>query len=352
MDLASLLRTDYLVFDCIVFRLRKGLLGRLWLKVGHLFLDDFLIRQLLVRCQWSNELIFGKEALENSTVLENHLPWAMLHAFLPFAFVNCTVCPVHLTVASALIIVVVALVHVTAFPSEHSVPMLLVKLVAAFVLVAVRLPTLAPLAFAMPDPAHEVSDIERAVFPLVLPEALRLAAVIGPLIGVSIGEEVRAMTSLQAVLKFALVFVAVLPDVHTVPLCLAAFPLPDVAVAMHSAPHSMALLLASVPLSVKDLSVAPGIDPFAVRLACGKLPNIDIAVLIALISLAFSLVILPLALVDPFLRTVDHHSKPVSLPVHDLASVQRLQVLLEPEIGLHPNVLPVIKLLRLHLVLV
>ena len=284
--------------------------------------------------------------------MEDHLAWTMLHAFLPFSSVYGPVSPVHLSVASALVIVVVAFVGVPALPGEDTVPMLLVQLVPTLVLIAVWLPTLAPLAFAMADSANKVAYIERPVLPLVLAESFRLPAAIRALIGVPVCEEVRAMACFETVLKFALILVSVFPDVHSIALSFATLPLADVTVSVDAAPHSMAFLLSSVPLAIKDFSVAPGIDPLSMRFAYLELPNVYIAVLVSLIALALALIVLPLPLIDPFLHTVDHHTEAVSLAVDYLPSVERLQVLLEAEIRLHSDLLPVIELFRFHLVFV
>ena len=103
----------------------------------------------------------------------------MLDSFAPLAFVHRSVHPIHFSVPISLVVLVSALVFIPTCPLEHSLSVLFIVLVLTFVLVAVGLLTLLPLALAMLKPSFELPSVGGAVVPGVLTDSVGLSLYVG-----------------------------------------------------------------------------------------------------------------------------------------------------------------------------
>jgi hypothetical protein len=149
---------------------------------------DIIIDALWFLC--AHVYIHLEITLEGRTIRIEHCSLSVLAALLPLSLVDCPICPIHFSIAVSFVFGIIALVHVSTLPSENSITVLFVHIVLTFVVVAVRLCTLTPLAFSMLQPGLKVSDVETAVLPLVLSEAFWLPMLILTLELISIAEEI------------------------------------------------------------------------------------------------------------------------------------------------------------------
>mmetsp|Transcript_29483 Transcript_29483/g.44761 ORF Transcript_29483/g.44761 Transcript_29483/m.44761 type:complete len:205 (-) Transcript_29483:1073-1687(-) len=203
------------------------------------------------------------------------------------AFIDGAVCPVHFTIAMAFIVYVAPQVDVSALPGEGSSPILFVELVLAFEAVALGVVGyLPPLALAVFHAVLELPCVDASVFPLVDPLAFRLAVRVLTRVQVSVGEEICALPTLEALVPRAFIAVSILPLMHAVAVSLAVFPLAHVRVSEDALPHPVAVLDSVLPLSVVHFTVCPVVHSFSVGFPVLEVPFVSVAIGVAFVALA------------------------------------------------------------------
>ena len=102
--------------------------------------------------------------------------------------------------------------------------------------------------------------------------------IIGASEAVTIGEDIRSLAMLQAVVPFTFVPITIFPLVHAVSCGFRLTPLSNVRVAEDSFPDALTLLKAVCPLSFVYLAIGPSVDAVASGFAIQKFAFISVTV--------------------------------------------------------------------------
>ena len=161
---------------------------------------------MLNRCILTDEYVVLEKPSQQTLLGDQYLSFTILNPTSPLPFIIAAIGPVHLTVAMPQILKELSLIVVPCGPLINSVSTLPVVDVLAFVLVLGVVGE--PNAFAVAESVLELSSVRRTVLPLILPFAFGLPVHVHPDVDITIGELLRALSMLEAVLELPLVLIA------------------------------------------------------------------------------------------------------------------------------------------------
>ena len=118
---------------------------------------------------------------------------------------------------------------------------------------------------------------------------------------------------------------------HSIPSCFGLVPLTDVAISKDAFPDALAFLESVCPLALVYLAVRPCVDTFSVRLPIKEIALISVSIRIAFHAATTPGIILPLAFVDARFAIL-HDAETLALPVDELATIDRIFVVLHAEV--------------------
>lgn len=117
----------------------------------------------------------------------------------------------------------------------------------------------------------------------------------------------------EALEPFALIFISVGEDVHTVALGLGVEPLADVRFSVCALPNAVTVLYSLLPLSVVDFAVFPLVDALSICLSVFMSAVVEVAVCKDFVPTAVSAVLEPLSFVNTAVL-VDEDAEALALP--------------------------------------
>jgi hypothetical protein len=176
----------------------------------------------------------------------------------------------------------------------------------------------------------ELTDVNAAVLPLILPRTFGLALEVCPREHVAVRKDVSALTMLETITPLSFVSIAVLPLMNTIAVSFALLPLTNVRVAQNTLPNSLAVLQSRNPLAFVHLAISPGVDSLPMRFVVLEISLVPVPVGVAFHSFSVASILVPVSLVDTRLA-VDHHAHALPAVVGQLPSVDGVVVPLDAE---------------------